>query len=148
MLSQGNPSDKGGTMEWYERDKERFLLEIKLLKRHYPNAKTGIKSNSFLVYKKFLGKFNDYLIKMIYPYNFPYSPPRAYVINPRIEKSPHQFTNAEPCLYDTNEVGPQTTGKVICDWAARWIKAYEVWLASGKVNFPEERVEEQWIRLR
>ncbi|MFA5033796.1 MAG: hypothetical protein WC614_12365 [bacterium] len=141
-------------MEWYERDKERFLLEVKLIKRHYPNAKTGISNNTVVVYKKFLGKFNNYFVKIVYPHNFPYTPPDVNILSPHIEISPHQFPNREknengkPCLYDSAEVGHQTTGKVICDWSVRWLKAYEVWLASGRRNFPEKKVEEQWIKLR
>jgi len=40
-----------------------------------------------------------------------------------------------PCLAMRRR--PQTTCKVICDWATFWFRSYEASLASGKKHFPE-----------
>ena len=143
----GQLNYKGGQMEWYEKNKERFLIEKKLFRRHYPQAIIIINNKRVIVFKKVLGKKHSYLIKIVYPRDFPNSQPRAYIVKPHIKKVHHQFSDSELCLYDSREVGPQTSGKVICDWCVRWIKAYEVWLSSGKWPKPKD-TEAKWIKLR
>ena len=115
-------------MEWYEKNKERFFLEIKMLKNYHPRTRVLISNHTLYIFKEVRGKRARYLIKINYPEDFPYSPPSAYPVKPRIKGAPHQFRDGELCLYDFDAVGPQTSGKVICDWVDLWIKAYEVWI--------------------
>lgn len=135
-------------MKWFEENKERFQIELTLLRRNYPNARIVIDNGEVIIFKKVLGKFQNYLIKITYPESFPYSSPSAYPVTPKIHGAPHQYSDGKLCLHNSSEVGCQTSGKIVCDWVVRWIKAYEVWLASGKRNFPEKNVEGQWIQLR
>lgn len=136
-------------MEWYERNKERFLLEVKLLKKYHPGARPVISNRTLYIFKKIIGKKSRYLIQIEYPKDFPYSPPRAHPIKPIIKGPHHQYIDGELCLYPPDEVGPQTSGKIICDWVELWIKAYEVWIASGKRDFPVPKdVEAKWKKLK
>lgn len=136
-------------MEWYEKIKERFILEIELLRKYHPRARVVISNHILYIFKEVRGKRARYLIKIKYPEDFPYSPPSAYPVKPRIKGTPHQYGDGELCLHALNEVSPKTSGKIICDWVDLWIKAYEVWITSGKRYWPKQKeTEAKWMRLK
>ncbi|MBM4032147.1 MAG: hypothetical protein FJ291_10220 [Planctomycetes bacterium] len=118
-------------MAWFERDQVRLLREARLLKRHHPQARLVIQDGELVAYKKVQGVYGEYLIKVVYPHDFPGAPPAAFVVRPRLGHTPHQYQGGRLCLHSPEEVGPQTSGKVICDWAVRWIAAYERWKQTG-----------------
>jgi len=126
-------------MEWFQENEPRFLLEVRLLKRHYPGARVITHKGVLMVFNKFTARQGEYTIKVVYPRNFPGSAPAAYIVKPRIEHTPHSFSNGRLCLHSSAEVGPQTSGKVICDWSIEWIRAYESWLRNGGTHFPSMR---------
>ncbi len=124
---------------WPENDKVRFLLEIKLLRRSYPDARPIISNGLLMVSNKFQGKRAAYMMKIEYPVDFPWSAPSAFITKPRIAGAKHIFDKGQLCLYTQKEVGPQTSGKVILDWAIAWLRAYEAWLDSGRTHWPSIR---------
>lgn len=120
-------------MPWFQRDKERYRLEVKLLKKHFPNARVVIYRGRLVIFHKVRGKFNQYLVRIIYPKNFPHSQSwQVKVVKPEISGAPHQFKNGSLCLFAPNQVSSQTSGKIIADWSKRWVKAYEKWRDAGK----------------
>lgn len=125
-------------MEWFKKDKARYLIETKNLKRHYPAPQTRmvINNGKVLIFHKVKGRFNQYTIRVVYPRNFPYSKKwQVAVVKPKFRGAPHQFESGGLCLFKEGEVGPQTSGKQIVDWAREWVKAYEIWKDTGK--FPK-----------
>lgn len=119
-------------MTWDERDPQRLIAECQLLKHFYPNARIFKQNKQISILLYVVGQRCCYLAKIDYPKNFPHSPPAAFPVDPVIEGTPHQFPGKRLCLHSNSEVGPQTTGKVICDWTVDWFKAYEGWIFSGR----------------
>ena len=126
-------------MRWYDKEKGRFLLEVRLLRRHYPEARIIVNDGILVIFKKVMGKRRNYLLKIVYPNNFPQEVPSAYVVKPEIGRTPHSFSSGRLCLHSAREAGPQLSGKVIMDWSTEWVAAYERWLKSGKSYWPAMR---------
>jgi hypothetical protein len=121
-------------MEWYDVDPRRFECEVMLLKKHYPKTRIFIQRGQLTLYHKVKAKKTKYLAKIIYPYDFPYGPPEAYIIEPKlpnIYEEIHRFADGNLCLAPPDQVGPQTSGLVICDWTVDWVAGYEIWLKTG-----------------
>jgi len=119
-------------MKWYEKDPARFVLEKMLLSQFHPDIKLVKEKGLLHIHKTVRGQNGLYKGKLTYPRNFPYQTIRPYVMSPKIRKSPHRFSSGMLCLHEPDDVGPQTTGKVFCDWFVQWIHSYERWLKTGK----------------
>lgn len=125
-------------MKWYKRNPARFECELALLKRHYPKTRFFNQKGKLTIYLKIPGKKDNYLAKVIYPDDFPYEQPKAYIVEPKIDnlyEKIHMFRDGSLCLARPEQMGPQTSGKVICDWVRKWLESYEMWLSTGK--FPK-----------
>ena len=97
-----------------------------------------VKEKQVLILLRVRGRRRSYTAKIEYPTDFPLREPRAFTVDPMIEDTPHQFPGGRLCLHSGSEVGPQTTGKVICDWTLQWYDIYKTkWLASGKTEWPD-----------
>ena len=123
-------------MEWYERDPGRLAVERELFSRFYPHARICLHGRRIEVAVRIVADRGSYLIRIEYPRRFPSAVPAAYPVDPLIKGTPHQYLGNRLCLHGDSEVGVQTTGKVIADWAGCWIRAYERWLANGQTGWP------------
>jgi hypothetical protein len=110
-------------MQWYQKNKTRFLLEKKLIRRHYPTARIFTDNKKIVILMKISLK-RLYLIEMIYPKNFPYSQPKVFVKKPSVFTS-DQYKDGSLCLFDPNQAGPQISGKMLLDWTIKFLKDYE-----------------------
>lgn len=126
-------------MEWFQKDEARFFVEMRLLEKHHPDARVIIHKGVVMVFKKFRGGRGTYLVRIVYPRNFPKRVSDAYVVKPELKYAMHRYSDGRLCLHATEEVGPQTSGKVICDWSVEWLKAYEKWLDSDMECWPPMR---------
>jgi len=127
-------------MAWFEINQNRFKYEISLLKKRFPNARRGIQDGRFTIYLKIIGRSQIFIARIIYPDNFPYQPPKAYIINPKLVnlyEPIHRFCDGSLCLAKSEEINLETSGKDICDWVKDWVIGYEIWLKTGK--FPRGR---------
>ena len=127
-------------MAWYEYRPQRLDSEIKLLKKYYsgPTTKYFIENGLFIIVHKVKGRFHTYIAKSVYPDNFPYEQIDTYIKKPRIRnlgETIHMFCNKNLCLARPEQIGPQTSGKIIIDWLRDWIRGYEIYLDTGK--FPD-----------
>ena len=123
-------------MAWFERDGQRLGMERQLLAWSYPEARMVLRDGRISVFLRIVGRRRRYVIRIDYPRCFPHEPPAAFPLEPPIAGTPHQYGGNRLCLHSASDVGPQTTGKVICDWCVDWIRAYETWLDSGKTRWP------------
>jgi len=117
-------------MAWYEENPNRFELEMRLIARNYPQARVFIGKRGITVYLEITGKKSRYLAEIIYPADFPFNQPKAFIRHPKLPSKYHdihRFNNGSLCLAKPNQTGPQTSGKVICDWTHDWVKSYEAW---------------------
>jgi len=93
---------------------------------------------------------NDYEIQLRYSDSFPYRPPKAYVINPKIEQSRHIYPDGHLCLFHKDDKAwePDTTGATVMSWISLWLHCYEVWLLLAGVhpNQPRVSVEEAVVK--
>lgn len=126
-------------MPWFRKDKRRYQVEVRNLKRHHPQARVFIKDGRLIILHKVAGRFDKYLIKVVYPQGFPYAQDWVVkVVKPEIVGAPDQFKNGGLCLFGSSNVGPQTTGKVMVDWSRKWVKAYEQWKVTGRMPSPQQ----------
>ena len=118
-------------MSWYIRDPGRFELEKRLLRQFHPDVKLVKKKGLLRIHKHVRGSKATYVGELIYPKRFPYSEIEPYLLSPKIRRSPHEFSDGQLCLHHSEDVGPETTGKVFCDWFVQWVRHYEKWLRTG-----------------
>ena len=117
-------------MAWFKENSHRFELEMRLMARNYPHARVFIKKGNIVIFLEVASKRCKYLAEIIYPADFPFSQPKAYIRSPKlppIYHEIHRFDDGSLCLARPEQVGPQTSGKMICDWTHDWVKTYEVW---------------------
>ncbi len=121
---------------WYKRLPERLRLETKLVKKVYPSARFVQNKGLLEIYVNIRGRRRTYTAQVVYPHDFPYRPPVAYIVRPKLLHEPHMYRGGALCLYDAPDVGPQTSGKVVIDWVCGWIRSYEEFRRSG--HWPDE----------
>ena len=122
--------------QWYRTRRKRFEYEQRIMAQFYPQMKlyTVTPENVFWQGKLTTWKGNIYKIKIVYPPTFPYKPPKAYSINPKIKKSRHVYEDGHLCLFTPDERiwEPKTTASTMVSWVAKWLHCYEVWLDTGE----------------
>ena len=125
-------------MKWFERNPQRLENEVMLIKRNHPSARIFFKGGKVMIFLKVISRKNDYLAKIIYPEDFPFEQPKAFILEQRLRGNyhkTHRYSDSSLCLATPDQVGPQTSGKVICDWVNGWVKGYEIWKRTKE--FPE-----------
>ena len=116
-------------MRWHRSNPIRFELEKRLLAQCHPGVKMIIKNGRVKILKRIKTRKNTYHVEARCPKDFPYSPIKVFVREPRLkESSPHRYSESQLCLHGPGDVGPETTAKVYLDWAVQWIRIYERWL--------------------
>jgi len=79
-----------------------------------------------------------YTLAVRYPPGFPFRRPRAFVLQPNIDRAPHHFEDGSLCLFDeSSAVDVKCTALVVRNRAVTWFLAYEVWKMTGKWSAPE-----------
>lgn len=114
-------------MSWYSRDPSRAALEQRAIEQTFPGMRFKMSGTTLLlegVLRTAYGR--SYTIHFVFPDDYPYSAPKAYV--PSISRSdvPHRFRDGSLCI-QRNEWSPSYTSAVIVGWAAHWLHAYEIW---------------------
>ena len=133
---------------WYARPKQWYEIKPRLLQREqqavasmYPGMKLGTTraGSKFWAGTLNTNTGNTYAIRIQYPHNFPYKPPKTYVTNPKIEESRHIYKDGHLCLFHKNDKvwQTQTTAATVVSWAALWLHCYEVWKETGEWPRPE-----------
>ena len=133
---------------WYARPKQWHEIKPRLLQREqqavasmYPGMKLGTTRAGSKFWSGVLttNTGNTYAVRIQYPPNFPYLPPKAYVTNPKIEESRHIYKDGHLCLFhkDDKVWQAQTTAATVVSWTALWLHCYEAWQDTGEWPRPE-----------
>lgn len=113
---------------WYHDNHKRLLAEKNAMMIRFPDFKLAETSQglTWTGYLKPRGT-NRYRIALIYPDNYPHSPPKVWVIEPKINAPKHQMSDGHLCLLHPNDNTWQTntTAVTIVAMASTWIWAYE-----------------------
>jgi len=137
---------------WYEHDPIRLVIEKKAMQERYPRFTLRKLDDGRLAWLGTLtsNTGNQYLIALLYPHNFPNSPPEVYPIDPAIEvvdvggrRYKHQYADGHLCLYYPADrtFGANSTAATVVTVAAAWFFSYEYWLRSGKREWPGVEVD-------
>jgi ubiquitin-protein ligase len=80
-----------------------------------------------------------YDVQLIYPMAFPFTPPRVFVISPKIARSRHIYEDGHLCLFhhDDKAWQPKTTAATMMSWVSLWLHCYEEWQETGNWPRPE-----------
>ena len=127
---------------WYAKPKQWYRIKPKMLRREqqamgrfYESMKLA---NTSLGDLYWLGPVttwqgNEYQVRLQYPGSFPYRPPKAYVMEPKIEKSRHIYEDGHLCLFhrDDKTWEPGTTAATVMSWVSLWLHCYEAWEETG-----------------
>jgi len=113
---------------WYHDNHKRLLAEKNAMMIRFPDFKLA-ETSTGLTWTGYLkpNGTNLYRIALIYPNNYPYSPPKVWVIEPKINAPKHQFSDGHLCLLHPNDNTWQTntTAATIVAMASTWIWCYE-----------------------
>jgi len=121
-------------MKWYEEKPRRLEKEVSLIRKIYPYARISIVKGYLVVKLRVVGRKTRYLLRVVYPRDFPYEEPKAYIDQPQIEYAKHRWNDGSLCIEGDAEP-PALSGKIVMDWAINWIRAFEHWLDTD--NWPE-----------
>jgi len=133
MAASPNPT------QWHKVKHTLLRRERQTVGRHYPNLSMHNAGDGSLYWQGMVKTWtgNEYEVRLSYPSNFPYSPLRAYVVNPKIEESPHTYPDGQLELFAKDEKywEPHTTAATVASWVSLWLHCYEVWIEMG--HWPE-----------
>ena len=131
----------------------RLRLEVELMRATYADTfklvvpRTGLLHWVGVVEINMKGlKQRNHTIKLVYPKNYPSTPPEAYIVDPYIYSEKHQFEDGQLCLFNPKDGAtygwnPSTsTAITVASWAVQWIYAFYTWKATGKWPGIEENV--------
>jgi len=118
-------------MKWYEEKPNRLKAEAMAIKEIYPMAKIQEKKGRLVASLIVQGRKAKYLLRVVYPKDFPYEEPKAYIDKPKIEHAEHRWIDDKSLCIEGNVEPPNLSGKIIIDWSINWIKAFENWLDTG-----------------
>ena len=154
-LKNGVVQDKEGRtvamikkQTWYARRRQWHTVKPQLLKREqhamlrlYPDMEIGSTPDGDITW---LGKLKtwtqkSYDVQLIYPMAFPFTPPRVFVISPKIARSRHIYEDGHLCLFhhDDKAWQPKTTAATMMSWVSLWLHCYEEWQETGNWPRPE-----------
>lgn len=130
---------------WYARPKQWYRVKPNMLRREqqamgrfYSSMKLASTAQGDLFWQGPVTTWSrsDYQVRIQYPSSFPYRPPKAYVVSPKIEKSRHIYEDGHLCLFhrDDKTWEPGTTAATVMSWVSLWLHCYEAWKDTG--NWP------------
>lgn len=123
-------------------NKQQALDEQKALNEFYPNMSFQYmeKKEKLCVtgWIKSTWWKKNYRLLFIYPDNYPYEPPRAYILEPAVKSDVHQFKDGELCLFHKDAIGAGKTWDpyvntivLAISWSILWINAWEYYKDTG-----------------
>ena len=133
---------------WYARPKQWYRIKPNMLRREqqamgrfYSSMKLASTTQEDLFWQGPVTTWSgeEYKVRLQYPSSFPYRPPKAYVVSPKIEKSRHIYEDGHLCLFhkDDKSWEPGTTAATVMSWVSLWLHCYEAWKDTGTWPRPE-----------
>jgi hypothetical protein len=127
---------------WYERDRARLLLEVRVMQTRFPNFTLKQDEDQHLMWVGTLTPTDtSYQIALVYPDSFPDEAPKVFPVepeimvfqDPKIGLLQHQFSDRSLCLFHPNDrfFETNTTAVTFIAKAATWLAAYEMWRENG-----------------
>lgn len=126
---------------WYIENPARLILERRAMTERFPPFELRCDGSSLFWIGTLTSNLgNSYEIAVIYPDDFPTTPPKVYPLDPPIYlvDEPtgwlkHQFRDGSLCLFHPADrfFEKNTTAATVVALAAAWIFAYEQWRTSG-----------------
>jgi len=133
---------------WYVSSKQWYRIKPQLLDREqkamglfYPSMGLTFDGKGTACWNGDIVTWSGkkYEVSLRYPPIFPYRPPPAYIISPKIEQSRHIYPDGHLCLFHKDDKAWQinTTAATVMSWVSLWLHCYEAWLESGHWPRPE-----------
>ena len=72
-----------------------------------------------------------YSVEIRYTDQFPWAPPAAFILDPRVLVSPHRFADGSLCLFDRTSAWRFLSAQAIATQVALWIFCQETWELTG-----------------
>ncbi|PKB81860.1 MAG: hypothetical protein BZY88_05580 [SAR202 cluster bacterium Io17-Chloro-G9] len=127
--------------QWYKVKPKLLRLEQQAMQRLHPHMQMGWTEEGDCCWDGIVRvrSGNEYQIHLRYPHRFPFAPPKAYVVNPKIERSRHIYEDGHLCLFhkDDSAWENNTTAAVVMSWVSLWLHCHEVWKETGDWIKPE-----------
>lgn len=119
-------------MTWYERDPQRLAVEVELL-RATSNGAFARAGNELVFEEDLYVDGVEFGIRILFPDNFPFAPPRAFLLRPDLPASVevHRFVDGALCLHAEDEWTPRCTGLWIRNRAVAWVHALVTFSNTG-----------------
>ena len=121
--------------QWFRVKPKRLNLEQQAMHQLHPHMQIGWTDEGDCCWDGIVKvrSGNEYQIHLRYPHRFPFAPPKAYVINPKIERSRHIYDDGHLCLIHKDDAAWQTntTAAVVMSWVSLWLHCHEVWKETG-----------------
>jgi len=113
---------------WFNDNPGRLLQEKQAMSMRFPNLYLAETSNG-LTWTGYLHPegIRSYRISLIYSSDFPYSPPKVWIIDPKVTSPKHQFGDGHLCLMHPSDGTWQTntTAVTLIAMTATWLWCYE-----------------------
>ncbi len=148
VTKDGHPVATIKENTWYTSPKQWHRVKAQLLNqerqamgRFYPNMSLMFTNdgNAHWTGEIVTWSGKSYSVKLSYPAVFPYRPPNAYVMSPKIIRSRHIYPDGHLCLFHKDDKAWQinTTGATVMSWVSLWLHCYEAWRDTGIWPRPE-----------
>ena len=123
------------TRQWHQVKPNLARRERQAMHRFYPDFNMNTTPSGDLCWQGSVTTWtgNAYEILIQYPARFPFVPPRAFVLNPKIPKSRHIYEDGHLCLFHKDDKAWQqeTTAATMMTWVSLWLHCFEVWQETG-----------------
>lgn len=123
------------TRQWHQVRPTLVRRERQAMHRFYPNLSLKTAPSGDLYWQGSVTTWtgNDYEIRVQYPARFPYAPPKAFVVNPKIPQSRHIYKDGHLCLFHKDDKAweMETTAATMMSWVSLWLHCFEVWQETG-----------------
>ena len=142
MTKDGKPVATIKENIWYAKPKQWYRVKSRLLqqeqqamRRFYPDFRMDTAPEGDLYWQGTVTTWagNGYEVLLRYPDAFPFKPPKAYVLKPKIQQSRHIYPDGHLCLFHKEDKSwePKTTAATVMSWVSLWLHCFEVWLETG-----------------
>jgi hypothetical protein len=114
---------------WFKSNPGRLVNETAAMETLFPDFELhelpqGLAWVGFVTPEKTRGR---YKVSVVYPDDFPYHPPKVFVLDPRISAPKHQYGDTSLCLMYPGDStwGTNTTAGQAVAMASAWLFCYE-----------------------
>ena len=127
--------------QWFRVKPKLLRLEQQAMLRLHPHMQIGWTDEGDCCWDGIVRvrTGNEYQIHLRYPHRFPFAPPKAFVVQPKIERSRHIYEDGHLCLFHKDDAAweTNTTAAVVMSWVSLWLHCHEVWKETGEWVKPE-----------